>query len=428
MNGKLLGRWSLTSQGIHEFKYEQSWLESPYRRPLSLSMPLQPSTEVYKGGVVENYFENLLPNNIDIRRLMQNRFGTRSTRAFELLKEVGRDCVGAVQIVPGEEEPPSVHTISAKSLSPEDISKLLKSILLPSSPGGEDAGFRISLAGAQEKTALLLNEGSWCLPLGSTPTTHIFKLPLGVVARVQIDLSTSVENEWLCMNILSAYGIECAETRIADFDGQKTLIVTRFDRRLAEDSTWWIRVPQEDMCQVLGISPDTKYEAEGGPGIIDIMQVLLASGNALSDRLNFIKIQILFWMLAAIDGHGKNFSLFIGPFGRFHLTPIYDVLSAYPVMGHGAKKLSPEKIRMAMAVYGKNRHYKWNNIFPRHWIHTGELAGLNALVIKDILADIKEKTPQVIYTVSSHLPKDFPPELAELIFRGLENAAKMLAY
>ncbi|WP_163344250.1 HipA domain-containing protein, partial [Enterobacter hormaechei] len=67
-----------------------------------------------------------------------------------------------------------------------------------------------------------------------------------------------------------------------------------------------------------------KYENEGGPGIIDIMKYLLGSSNADQDRFHFMKAQVLFWLLAATDGHAKNFSVFINQEGRFHLTPLYD--------------------------------------------------------------------------------------------------------
>ncbi|MRJ43263.1 HipA domain-containing protein, partial [Idiomarina sp. FeN1] len=74
--------------------------------------------------------------------------------------------------------------------------------------------------------------------------------------------------------------------------------------------------------------------------------------------------QLLYWLFAAIDGHAKNFSLALTPKG-YRLTPLYDVLSAYGFAQVG--NLHPKKIKMAMAVNGKNRHYHWHTIFPRHW-------------------------------------------------------------
>jgi serine/threonine-protein kinase HipA len=389
-------------------------------------MPLQPASEVYKGEMVEFFFENLLPNNIDIRRRIQYRFGTSGTEAFELLEEIGRDCVGAIQLLPPDTTPSSVKTIAGEPLTEADVAEELRVTRSPHLSRHRDEEFRISLAGAQEKTALLFYNDTWNVPLGSTPSTHIFKLPLGLIGRGQIDLSTSVENEWLCSKILTAYGVRCAETKIAQFEDEKALIVKRFDRRLSPDKTWWLRLPQEDMCQAVGVSPDMKYESEGGPGILSIMKILLGSRNALHDRIEFFKTQVLFWILAAIDGHAKNFSIYIEPEGRFVLTPVYDVLSAYPTMGHSSSQLSPEKVRMAMAVHGKNRHYRWKNIRARHWMHTAELAGLNEKTAKEIMTELKENTGKVIDTVSSQLPAGFPKELAESICNGLESNSKLL--
>ena len=426
MNGELVGWWNISRQGSHEFRYAESWIESSFRRPISLSMPLQPASEAHKGEVVEFFFENLLPNNIDIRRRIQYRFGTSGIQAFELLEEIGRDCVGAVQLLPPDTSPSSMRTIAGRPLTEADVAEELRITRSPHLSRHRDEEFRISLAGAQEKTALLFHNGTWYMPLGSTPTTHIFKLPLGIIGRGQIDLSTSVENEWLCSKILAAYGVRCAETKIAQFEDEKVLIVKRFDRQLSSDKTWWLRLPQEDMCQAAGVSPDMKYESEGGPGILTIMKLLFGSRNALYDRIEFFKTQILFWMLAAIDGHAKNFSIFIEPEGRFVLTPVYDVLSAYPVMGHSSSQLSPEKVRMAMAVHGKNRHYRWRNIHARHWIRTAELSGLNKKMAKDVMNELAGKTMAVIDAVSTQLPSGFPDELAESICKGLEGNSERL--
>jgi serine/threonine-protein kinase HipA len=426
MNGELVGWWSLSNRGVHEFRYSGSWLEFPHSRPISLSMPLQAAPEVYRGELVEFFFENLLPDSIAIRRRLQYRFGTAGIQAYDLLEEIGRDCVGAVQLLPPDTEPPTVKRIEADAVSEAEIAEILRTTGSPGPYGRREDSFRISIAGAQEKTAFLLHRGRWHIPRGSTPTTHIFKLPLGLIGRGQIDLSTSVENEWLCSRLLDAYGLRCAETRIDQFEDQRVLIVQRFDRRMSGDSSWWMRLPQEDMCQATGTSPDMKYECDGGPGILRIMKLLLASRLSLADRKDFLRAQILFWMLAAIDGHAKNFSIFLEAAGRFSLTPLYDVLSAYPVMGHTAGKLAPEKVRMAMAVYGKNRHYRWKDISARHWIRTGEFAGLSGEVVREILADLVEKTPGVISAVSSQLPADFPEAVAELIFQGLERAARCL--
>lgn len=201
---------------------------------------------------------------------------------------------------------------------------------------------------------------------GSTPTTHIFKLPLGLDGHMRADMRTSVENEWLCSKIMTAYGIPIASCEINYFEDQKVLIVERFDRRLAADGQWMLRLPQEDFCQAMGISPMSKYQVDGDPSITSAMKLLLGSVNAEQDRIHFFKTQIIFWLLAATDGHGKNFSITHLPGAQYKGTPIYDVLSAHPVIGFGANQIAPHRAKLAMAVRGSTNHYLLDKIHHRH--------------------------------------------------------------
>jgi serine/threonine-protein kinase HipA len=421
MNGERVGDWRLTSGYGHEFLYSETWLSSRHARPISLSLPLRPSREPYRKGVQE-FFENLLPDNPAIRERLRRRFNARSTGAFDLLVEIGRDCVGALQIMPEETAPPDIRQITGKRISQREVGKILERTLdskLGIGASIEDA-FRISIAGAQEKTALLRHQGEWMEPSGATPSTYILKLPIGIGGR-GIDLSTSVENEWLCAQIANQYGIEVAPCRMETFGEYKVLVVERFDRKLAPDGSWYMRLPQEDFCQATGTAPDLKYESDGGPGIATILELLRGSERAEADRNDFLRTQVLFWMLAAIDGHAKNFSIFHLPGSAYRLTPRYDILSAYPVMGHGRGKLAPEEIRMAMAVSGKNRHYRWNEIHARHWIATARRGGVEG--VESIFEDFIGRTPAVVARVQNALPTGFPSKIAEAILAGIQERA-----
>lgn len=282
----------------------------------------------------------------------------------------------------------------------------------------------MSLAGSQEKTALLRHRGRWMRPQGATPTTHILKLPIGVVPR-GIDLSTSVENEWLCARILDAYGLPVARTEMATFGTQKVLLVERFDRRLSDDRSWIIRLPQEDLCQATGTPPSAKYESDGGPGMRDAMSLLASSTNAPVDQEVFFRAQIVYWLLCAIDGHAKNFSLYLEQGGSYCLTPLYDVLSAYPVLGKRSSQLSPRKVKLAMAVDGKNRHYHWNSISRRHWNETARRCGLGSDA-ENVITDLVSRTSDVLKRVDAGLPARFPASVAEPILAGLQNASDRL--
>lgn len=160
---------------------------------------------------------------------MAQRHRTGSTNAFDLLVALGRDCVGAIQLLPPDEQPTDLYNISGTPLSEPQIALLLRNATSAAPLGQCDSGadLRLSIAGAQEKTALLRHDEQWIYPTGSTPTTHIFKLPLGLVGNMQADMRTSIENEWLCSKIVAAYGLPAANCEIATFENQKALVVER---------------------------------------------------------------------------------------------------------------------------------------------------------------------------------------------------------
>lgn len=428
-NGEHVATWQLPSRRPMALVYTDAWLRSPRARPLSLSLPLGVSGSVLSGERVENFFRNLLPDSEAIRQRMASRFGVATADAFDLLEAVGRDCVGALQLLPPGVEPVGFNQVQAQPLSEREVAEHLRRAVTSASLGArqEMDDFRISLAGAQEKSALLWFDGCWCLPHGATPTTHIMKLPLGTVGQaVKVDMSTSVENEWLCARILRAYGLAVAQSTVETFEDQKVLVVERFDRRWAPDGSWLVRLPQEDFCQANGLPPTMKYEVDGGPGFGAIAEQLTQSTEAQKDRNDFLTSQVLFWMMAAIDGHAKNFSIRLLPQGRYQLTPFYDVLSAWPVVGKGRNKWSKQKVTMAMAVEGANRHYHWVQIRRRHFNLMARKHGYN-FGAEARIQQLIEETPRVVQEVGRQLPADFPQSLADAIFTGLTSSALALA-
>lgn len=417
MNGERVGVLAKNYQGRLAFNYETSWLDDELGRALSLSMPLTDQT--YSGDVVENYFDNLLPDSLPIRNRIQKRFAIKSNRGFDLLWHVGRDCVGAIQLSP-EETIADVKTIRSELLDDATIADTLKHYRTMPLGMREDKDFRISVAGAQEKTAFLKLRDEWHLPLGTTPTSHIFKLPIGRIEHSNMDLSDSVENEWLCHTILNTYGLDVAHSEMMIFEQTKALVVERFDRRWATDASWLIRLPQEDMCQALNTPPELKYEADGGPSIEKIMDLLLGSNSSLEDRKTFMTQVFLFWIMGAIDGHAKNFSIFLLPGGEFKLTPAYDVISAYPLVAKG--HLHQKEIRMAMSLRGKKRHYTWERMQPRHWLATAKQCNFPEDEMTHIITRVLADMDQVISRVNANLPEGFPSEVSMAIFDGMRKA------
>jgi serine/threonine-protein kinase HipA len=418
MNGNLVGSLVRQSSGLLGFTYNGEWLQDKNACPISLSMPL--AETAYYGDNVLDFFDNLLPDNESIRKRIQKRFAIQSNQSFDILASIGADCVGALQLLSEKKSVKNQH-IQAVPIDDHAIAELLKNY--QSAPLGmeKNTDFRISIAGAQEKTALLWHKDKWHLPHKDTPTTHIIKLPIGRIQHSNIDLSESVENEWLCLQILSAFGLPVNDAKITNFEDVKVLVVKRFDRVIDPNKSWIHRLPQEDFCQVLGKPSNLKYESDGGPGIFLIMQQLLGSNN-LADRERFMKAVFLFWILGAIDGHAKNFSVFIEPGGRYKLTPLYDVMSAYPIAAK--RQLEWQDLKMAMSLKSKNRHYLWDRIQPRHWIAMAEHCHFSPKSMQKIIDEVFDNMESVIAKVAEIVPDNFPKHIMEPIFDGMLRIKK----
>lgn len=428
-NGDYVGRWTINANGNSELQYDATWCGSPRGRPISLSLPFNLSNRPLKGAHVSHYFEGLLPDSDSIRKRIAARFRTGSIEAFDLLAAIGRDCVGALQLLPDGVEPEGPGQVNGLVVDEEAIERHLLEVVNPDPYGASrdpDDDFRISLAGAQEKDAFLRWDGKWLKPRGATPTTHIFKLPIGMVGGRQADFSTAVDNEWLCLRLFKEYGLPTAHAEIAAFGSQRVLVVERFDRALSANGKQLFRLVQEDFCQATGSSPLAKYENEGGPGLQQMFTLLQQSQQPAADMRTLMAAQLLFWMLRAPDGHAKNFSIqLLAGEGRFRLTPIYDVMSAYPVIGAGPNQWADQDIKMAMALLGKNRHYLAHSIKRRHFNSTAKKVGYGDSA-EPLLQDFIARTPAVVDKVRADLPAGFSEKVADRILTGLLGAASAL--
>ncbi|MGD9831241.1 MAG: type II toxin-antitoxin system HipA family toxin [Piscinibacter sp.] len=438
MNGMHVGVWSALRTGTPVFRYDEDWVRAEEGRALSLSLPFSANLEL-RGDAVKNYFDNLLPDSADIRRRLRSRFRARSAEAFDLLSAIGRDCVGAVHLLPPGEDPIGWNTIDAEPLDEAGVERILGSVTsdMPLGQQGDNEELRLSIAGAQEKTALLKMGRRWYRPRGATPTTHILKLPLGRVGNMRADMSTSIENEWLCSRILRALGLPVAETEMARFGDTKALIVTRFDRRWVgiedgaarrtrfrpPDGAWIARLPQEDFCQALGVAPDRKYQSDGGPSMQDCLAVLSGSEHAQDDQTDFVLSQFAFWLLAATDGHAKNFSIQHRRGGRFGLAPLYDVLSAWPIIGNGPNHLSYQRARLAMGLKAGNMHYRLRDIQPRHWQALAAALSMDAWPRVMALA---QNVDAALSEVEAELPEGFPSRVWDSIASGMRRHVDVL--
>lgn len=400
------------------FKYDDEWVEDGIA--ISLSLPLV--NKEYIGSEVSSFFDNLLPENDRLRKLIAKKFRAHSDNAYDLLSTIGRDCVGALTFLPYGDEVNFQNQLQLSSINDDEIAQKIHglSTVTPLGMGDED-DFRLSIAGAQEKMALFKKDGKWYVPHGVTPTTHIFKLPMERLLD-GTSFSDSVDNEWVSLKICEKLGLEVAKAEIEKFADKRVLVVERFDRVWAKDESGkdiLLRKFQEDLCQSLGIPAHLKYQVDGGPGVYSIMDFLRASTFSSVDRKKFMTSMLIFDLLAAPDGHAKNFSIFLDPYG-FELSPIYDVMSGHFL----SKDPNNSNIKLAMSA-GDSKHYRLKKIRLKHWYESAKKSRFSFRDMDAIVESLKESVVKLNFS-SSELPNDLNDRSLNIILEGIKKRAAVL--
>lgn len=406
-----VGTLSRATDGAISFSYMSDWLTRETAFPVASALPLTQAN--WHGDPVIAAFDNLLPDaEGDLRTRIAERIGAPGKDVFSLLSILGRDCVGALQFLPEGEEP-GARDMDYRLIKPAEMASDLASLAAAPLALGDDEDFRISIAGAQEKTAYLRIEDNWAKPRGVTPTSHIFKTPMGILpGPEEIDMSDSVENELYCMTLAGEIGLPVASVRKIVLPETKALVVERFDRRWSYENGEAIlrRLPQEDVCQSLGVASSQKYQKAGGPGVRAIMALLRESDQANEDREIFFRAQIFFFLIGASDGHAKNFSLRLGRRGSFRLAPLYDILSVAPVVATG--RLQRKRYSLAMSIDG---HYGIDEIVPRHFEAEGRASGLPKGRSLELLDDMAARLEGALARTQARLDGQIPDDVAETI-------------
>lgn len=423
MNGIEIGVFTRGVGGEFSFEYHPDWISND--RSFSISRSIALTGGKQRGPHILAYFDNLLPDSQAVLNHIATRFGATGTDAYSLLKEIGSDCVGALQFVQdaADLQPPNTP-LRYKILSENDIELTLKD-LKPAPLGMDPEGeFRISIAGAQEKTAFLKLKNGWAKPLGTTPTTHIFKPALGKIGMggINVDMSDSVANEHYCMELVRQFSLETARTEMVRFGDKDVLIVERFDRQTLDEGGI-LRKPQEDMCQAMGYPPTMKYQSSGGPSLNQILDLLSGSDRPKDDMVTVFKANLIFWLIGATDGHAKNFSIFLTPWGGYRLTPIYDVLSLQPAKD--AKQLPFKNFRLALSV-GRKPHYKIDNIHGRHFVESAVAANLPETFAQEVISHVQDRFEQAFEGTLASMPKNFPSNIHESIYTAAKKRLPLL--
>ncbi|MBU4121905.1 MAG: HipA domain-containing protein, partial [Proteobacteria bacterium] len=271
LHERLVGYLWLDERQRFIFQYDSAWMDRPGSIALSLALPLQ--KEPYADDLARPFFANLLPE-AEVRRVISQRLGISEKNDFILLKKIGGECAGAVSVLPEGNFPQDKP--GYRELDESELHKIVAE--LPRKPlmAGE-RGIRLSLAGAQNKLPIYIENDRIFLATGNLPSTHILKPPIP-------GLEGTVMNEAYCMILAGKIGLQAPEVTIRR--GLDTLfIVKRFDRERTPDGKV-VRIHQEDFCQALGVLPEQKYESEGGPALSQCFDLINRSSiSPAADRM-----------------------------------------------------------------------------------------------------------------------------------------------
>lgn len=303
---------------------------SPGAIVLSQSLPIR--EDAFDPASTRCYFEGLLPEGAR-REEVARELRISPNDSYRLLSEIGRDCAGAVVIVP-EDEPFVEEEGAVEWLDEDQLLQLIDE--LPRRPLGisrTGKKVRLSLAGVQRKLALVRDDdGRFGLPSGSVPSTYLLKPEYGD------EYPDLADNEAFCLAIARELGLPTAATALIEIGGRRCLLSRRFDRHLVNGTI--ARLHQEDLCQALGIPSNLKYESDSGPGF-RLFRSLLGEIGRTVDVREMVRAAVLNFVLGNSDAHGKNFAILFTPQGR-RLAPLYDLVSTAVYL--------PEEDEMAMAI------------------------------------------------------------------------------
>jgi serine/threonine-protein kinase HipA len=351
------------------FAYHPAWIAAG-RPPLSQSLPLDDEPAP---AVVHACFGGLLPEG-EPRRLLARRLGVSERNDFALLAAIGGDCAGAITLAP----PGARQDSDALEIDWLDDTRLVELIAtLPDHPmlAGEDGEIRLSLAGAQDKLPVVVEDGRVGLTSGRTPSTHILKMP---ITRFE----GTVVNEAFCLLFGSRLGVPTVPALPRRAGDHAYLLVERYDRLRRPDGSFE-RLHQEDFCQALAIPSERKYEVEGGPSLADCFALVRRAATVpAAHMLVLLDAVALNFLVGNHDAHGKNFSLLRSP-EETGLAPFYDVLStlAYPNLARKA----------AMAIGGERRP---DYVSRRHLDRLCEAAGLGGAAVRRRLLAMAAEAPE----------------------------------
>lgn len=375
LHDNFVGQLVQDKHGQMVFTYDKKWLNNPAAIPLSQSLPLQ--KEPFMQKQCRGYFAGILPEESK-RDIIARNLGISTRNDFAMLERIGGECAGAVTFIPTGEQLRN-HLGEYKQLTDQELANIIKE--LPTRPlmAGAD-GIRLSLAGAQDKVAVYIENGKTYIPLDGALSTHIIK-------PAHQRFKGLIFNEYICLKLAKMVGLYAANVEIASVQGIEYLLIERFDRKINKEGKR-VRLHQEDFCQALGIVSEMKYEAEGGPNLKTCFNLLRKiSSRPAVDLQHLLDAVIFNFLIGNNDAHGKNFSLLYFDKDDVRLAPLYDILStAY---------YSELSNKMAMKIGGE---YVADKLLPKHFEKLAEDTELAK-------PRVKERVIELTKVVLSNLDK-----------------------
>jgi len=356
---------------------------------LSLDLPI--IEQAFPNARTRAFLDGLLPES-DARATIAAEFNLVANDTFGLLSELGRDCAGALIVLPDESPPPELATTStAEPLSDAELDELVRG--LRSRPLGVGGRVRLSLAGVQEKLLLTkMPDGSWGRPVDGTPSTHIVK-------PAHAAHPNTVENEAFCMRVAKYAGLPVAEVGLIEVGRRKLIVIERFDRTVDAEGAV-TRVHQEDMCQALGIPPAKKYQEDGGPSLRQVAGVL-GSATQRSSLETLLRAVTFNVALGNADAHGKNFSLLHLQDLSLRLAPLYDLMSTLAYRDQGVTE------HMSMYVDSVQRI---DRVTSDRIVAEATAWGLSRSFAIEIVGDLLARLPEAVRRASEEV-EDLPSAL-----------------
>jgi len=361
----------IVDKGEYSFAYKAEWLANPEAMPISNSLPLDATA--YHGSIVRAFFANLLPEN-RLRRQLAKFYGLSEQNDFGLLEAIGGDCAGAISLLPDDQAPPD-----AGEYKPIDVKKLRT--LLQEEPSTalqlQFSPVRISLAGAQNKLAVYIQDGHYFIPYGNFASSHIIKPD-------NPDYPGLISNEFFCMRLAQQLGLRVANV---SYDSElNLLVVERYDRQYSNHTI--VRIHQEDFCQALGIPFENKYQREGGPKLVDCFDLIRSiSVTPASDIQQLLMFVIYNYLIGNADAHAKNLSLIYTKQGT-KLAPFYDLLCT---------EIHPNVDRKIAMYIAKNKEYR--NVLQRHWFRLADENDISQKLLLGTARDLLAKIVPALSTV-----------------------------